>query len=119
MNVILVTDIDRDGHSGLRLTQGHRLRLTQLGPITLVRLSFVRMPVRKLHKVERKLLSPRAAPVANHDRKQRAILKGTSGITLALVPDRATYRERNKRRNHRVVEHTRIVLITDTDCFRT
>src|ERR1041384_4472788 len=119
MNIILVTNIDRNRHPSLRLAQRHRLRFTQLRPIALIRLSLVRMPVRKLHKVERKLMPPRTAPVANHDRKQRAILISASGITLALVPDRATYRERNERRNHRVIEHTRIVLITDANRFRT
>src|ERR1043165_2628223 len=119
MNIILIANIDRHRHPSLRLAQRHRLRLTQLSPITLIRLSLARMPVRKLHKVERKLMPPRTSPVTNHDRKQRAVLISASGVTLALVPDRATNRERHERRNHRVVKHTRIVLITNSNRFRT
>src|ERR1041384_7233780 len=117
--VVLIADIDRHGHPRLWLAQRHRLRFTQLRPIAFVRLSFVCVPVGKLYEVERKLASPGAAPTANHEGKKRAVLIGTSGVTLALVPDDAANRKRDERRDHRVVEHARIVLVTDSDCFRT
>src|SRR4026207_933999 len=118
MDVVLVTDVDDHCHSGLRLAQRHRLSFTQLGPVALVRLRFAGVPVSELHEVERKLMTPRSSPIANHDWEKRAVLISTSGVTLALIPDGAANRERDKRRNHRVVKHTRIVLITDSDSFR-
>src|SRR5215204_2392647 len=104
MEVNPVADIYGYGHSGCRLAQSHGLRFAQLGPVTLVRLSFAGAPVRKLHKVKRKVATPRASPIANHDRKECAVLIGTSRITLALVPNGASKRETNERSNHRVVK---------------
>src|ERR1700752_3977617 len=119
MDVVRVADVDRYRHSGLRLTQGHALCFAQLGPITFVRLSFVGMPIRELHKVEREVMTPCSAPAANHYWKQRAVRASAAGVPFTLVPDRATYRERQKRCNHRVVKNTRIVLIANADCFWT
>ena len=108
--LVLVTDVDRHRHSGLRLTQRHRLRFTQLGPVALVRFSFARMPVRKLHEVEREIMTPRTSPVANHEWKQRAVLISTPGVALALVPDR-----RHESRTERAAQSSRCK--ERSDCF--
>src|SRR5262245_47134360 len=119
VQIEFIADVDRDRHSRLRLTQRHRLRFTQLGPITFVGLSLAGAPVRKLHEVKRKGASPSSSPITNHGRKKRAVLIGTSGVTLALIPDGTANREWNERRKHRVVKHTRIVLISHSDSFGT
>src|SRR5215208_1100801 len=82
MELIPVANIDRHRHSGLRLTQGHSLRFTQLGPVTLVWLSSAGPPVSELHEIKRKLATPLTSPIANHDRKECAVLISTSSVAL-------------------------------------
>src|SRR6185503_13530738 len=77
------------------------------------------MPVSKLHEVERKVSAPRASPVTDHRREKSSILISTPGVTLALVPDDTANRKAHERRDHRVVKHARIVLVTDANRFRT
>src|SRR6185295_8031650 len=89
MEIDLIADIDNYRHSGLRLTQRHSLRLTQLSPVTLVRLRFACAPVSELHEIKRKVATPRTAPITNHDWKERAVLIGASGVAFALIPNRA------------------------------
>src|SRR5262249_9901645 len=105
-------------HSGLRLAQRHQLRFAQLSPVALIRLGFVRVPVRKLHKIERKIAAPRTSPIADHRWKKSSVLISASGVALALVPDDAANGERNERRDLRVVKHARIVLVTGSDSVR-
>src|SRR5690348_16267544 len=104
MKLDRITDVDYHGHSRLRLTQRHHLRFAQLGPITLIRLSLVGVPVSELDEVKRKCTSPRFSPIANHDREKCAVLIGTPGVTLALIPNDTSNREWNERRDHRVVK---------------
>src|SRR5262249_34901595 len=99
MELDLITDVDDHRHSRLWLAHSQQLCFTQLSPVTLIGLGFVRVPVSELHEVERKIVSPRSAPVANHEGKQRAILISAARVTLALIPNSTANRERNQRRD--------------------
>src|SRR5688500_19328762 len=72
MKIFAVANIDRDRHSGSGFTQRHRLRFAQLGPIALTRRVLARAPIRQLHEIERKIVAPRASPIANHRWEKRS-----------------------------------------------
>src|ERR1700730_15775976 len=106
VNIVCFTDIDYYGHAGVRLSQGHRLRLAQFSPFTFARLNLGWLPIGKLHEIEREVaFTPSLAPVSDHRRKKRAVLIGTTGITFALIPDCAADCIRRERCDHRIEKH--------------
>src|SRR3989442_7885159 len=115
MNVVRVADVDDYRHPRVRLSQRHRLRLAQLGPLAFTWFRLCWLPIRELHEIERKVtFTPSLAPIANHQRKECAILISTPCVAFALIPDDTTDCIWRERRDHRVVKHTRTILIIRT-----
>ena len=106
MDVLGVSDVDRDGKSAFR---DHRLCGDAL------RVADARIAVAaggvgrlvgersELNDVERELVSPRRAPAAGQRHELAGVLHALAAVGAALVPCGARDRELHDRRNHRVV----------------
>src|SRR5207253_2573972 len=103
-----VADVDDYRHPRVRLSQRHRLRLTQFSPLTFVWLHLSRLPVRELYEIKRKVaFAPDLAPSANHQRKECSVLISAPRVALALIPNCTANRVWRQWCNHRVIKHVR------------
>jgi hypothetical protein len=102
MNVVFIAEIDRGRHAGVGQPKRQALRLPQFGPRILGWFRLVRLIARELHEQKRHCVAPLAAPIADQRRKQRAVLRRSIDIRIALVPEDALDSVRRERCNHAV-----------------
>ncbi len=112
VDVLLLADVDRYGHAGVR--QGKRARLGLAhGCETAVRGLRLRQVVRsELDEVEGEIAAtPVFAPVLDQRLLQRRIKLAGSDIGLALIPDRAAQAVGNEGSDHPIEKHRGVVLV--------
>ena len=85
MDIFRITDVDRDGHAGLRQFEGLQHRFTDARP------AFASGKVRELHPGERNLVGPERAP-ARDEPGELLVVKFArlARVAFALIPEDAT-----------------------------
>ena len=102
MDIVGITDVDREGLARVGQREGLRLRFAQrcVGETRGIGGIFV---VGETHPIERKVaLAEVRPPRGNHRREEPAVFCGPLGVALTLIPHRAADRIGQQRIDHAV-----------------
>ena len=101
VNVAWITEVQGGHQARARQCQDGTLRLAQRACFTFVAAVAKR---RDLHRVEGQLFAEESAPVLHKRREELGVLRCTTTVRFALVPNRPAWTQSGQGRNHGVVQ---------------